>query len=280
MNKFTTYKSGEVIQTLSLDLVKEFIDSYWVDIMERLNEDQVVHIIFKVEYADNSFKSFSNMNAITNNHKCKQVIYDNIKFYILNNLSHYEQLQVKSILFSYIISDSNLNHESHSSLRTFINHNPIEIPDLEISESSKKEYDFLPKTMSLGLWSPNITFRNGHRIAYFISEGNIFNFTIYNNYYVCTIVHASNNSILLKFKDILGSSSLHLNKLIKNSESMALNSFTRIIYKKGADSLWNYEFIKYEYVDGILVRTEKRKIVKYLKLSKKFPRLTKAQESE
>jgi hypothetical protein len=158
MTIFKTYKSDKYIQTLSLDLVKEFIDSYWVDIMERLNEDQVVHIIFKVEYQDNSFRSFSNMNVITNNSRpygSKQVIYDSVRFYILNNLSHYEQLEVKSILFSYTLSDFNINHDSHTSLRTFINHNQIEVPDLiELSETSLenvKGYDFLPKTMSLRL---------------------------------------------------------------------------------------------------------------------------------
>jgi hypothetical protein len=123
--------------------------------MEDYNEDQVVHVIFKVEYDDKSIRSFSSMIVISNNSKCKQVLYENIKFFILNNLSHYDQLQVKSIFFSYALSEHNLKHDSHTSLRTFMTHNQIEVPDLiELSETSLenvKGYDFLPKTMSLRL---------------------------------------------------------------------------------------------------------------------------------
>jgi hypothetical protein len=280
VKKFETYKSDKYIQTLSLDLVKEFIDSYWDKVMiSTLDEDQVVHVIFKVEYQDTSIRSFSNMIAITNNHKCKQVLYDSIKFYILNNLSHYEQLEVKSILFSYILSDFNINHDSHTSLRTFINHNQIEVPDLiELSEATLenvKGYDFLPKTMCLRLWSPNTTFSNGYRQAYFVNDVHIFDFKIFSNHYNCIVKSTSNNLTLLKFKDTLSTDNLlPLNKLLK-AISPSLNSFTRVIYKKGEDKLWNYEYIKYEYVDGILIGTEKRKIKPQFKINKRFPKLSK-----
>lgn len=279
MNKFLKYNRDFHNENLSLDIIQEFIDNFWVERMLDYSEDQVIHIIFKVEYADNSFRSFSNMSVITKNIRCKQVIYDSIKFYILNNLSHYTELQVKNIFFSYTLSNHNLKHDSHTNLRSFIN--SIQIEPLNEEDETKpffKEYDFLPYTfgvtMFLSDWSPNIKFRNGHRIAYFLKDGYHFNFSIFSNYYVSTIEQASDNSIVLKFKDRLnieGHSSL--TKLLKSSENInLLNSFTRVIYRKGVDSLWNYEHIKYEYHESILIKTKERLIAEGLKLSKRFPK--------
>jgi hypothetical protein len=262
---------------LTLENIWEFIDEFWIDIMEDYSEDQVVKVIFKVEYDDKSIRSFSSMKEITNNHKCKQVIYENIKFYILNNISHYEQLQVKSISFNYLLSDYNLNHDPHSKLRSFINHIQIDIPDLtnpeaEYSTSSINEYDFLPKTMSLGLWSINITYSNGHRQAYFVNQSYIFEFKIFSNYYNCILKSISDNSILLKFKDIIDIKDMPLNKLLRSSAD--LKSFTRVIYKKGSNNLWDYEYKKYYYKDGMLEGTVERIISEGMKLNKKFPKIS------
>jgi hypothetical protein len=116
-------------------------------------------------------------------------------------------------------------------------------PDLIIDSTFAtpiiKDFDSLPKTMFLSEWSPSIKFRNGHRIAYFIKDGYYFNFSIFSNYYVCIIELASDNSIVFNFKDILSKeNTIPLSKLLKNSLNInLLNSFTRVIYKKGVDSL-------------------------------------------
>lgn len=282
MNKILKYNRDFHNENLSLDIIQEFIDNFWVERMLEYSEDQVIHVIFKVEYEDNSFRSFSNMSVITKNIRCKQVIYDSIKFYILNNLSHYTELQVKNIFFSYTLSNHNLNHDSHTNLRSFIN--SIQIEPLVLNEEDEtkpffKEYDFLPKTMSLKDWSSNITFNNGHRYAHFNKDSFLFTFKIFSNYYVSTVYISDNNSTVLKFKDILSEDNvLPLPKLLKasmdqgSSERMTLNCFTRVIYNKGADNSWSYEYIKYFYNEGMLVKTIERIIDERMKLSKKFPK--------
>jgi hypothetical protein len=256
---------------LTLENIQEFIDNFWVDIMDNYGEDQVVNVIFKVEYDNNVFKSFSSMKKVTKNTKYKGVLYDNIEFYILNNLSHYDQLQVRSINFTYALSDHNLNHVSHTPLRTFINNIQIEVPE-DPSTLTLKEYDFLPKTMSLGLWNTNITFMSGHRQAYFVNKSYIFEFKIFSNYYNCILKSISDNSILLKFKDIIDIKDMPLNKLLRSSAD--LKSFTRVIYKKGSNNLWDYEYKKYYYKDGMLEGTVERIISEGMKLNKKFPKVS------
>lgn len=61
-----------------------------------------------------------------------------------------------------------------------------------------------------------------------------------------------------------------LNKLLRSEVSM--NTFTRIIYKKGSNNLWEYEYKKYYYKDGKLEGTVGRIIDERLKLSKRFPK--------
>lgn len=144
MKKFQQFKWD--ISIISLDKIRDFIDSYWEDVMEGYSEEEVIQIIFKVEYEDNKFRSFSRLIKSTNNSKFKQVLFDNVKWYILNNLSHYDQLQVKSIIISYVKLDHNIYHDSNSKILTFINQSDIKpVLNSELdSESHFKEYDFLP----------------------------------------------------------------------------------------------------------------------------------------
>lgn len=149
-----------------MEIIRSFIDGFYHDVMPNFREDQVIQVIFRVEYADNSFRSFSRMKKVTTHPKFKEVLFDSIKWYILNNLSYYEQLQVKSIRFNYFISDHTLFHDSHSNLRSFINQLDLKIDFINDSTSNDtfiKEYDFLPKTMFLKDWSPNIKFSVGHK---------------------------------------------------------------------------------------------------------------------
>lgn len=108
MNNKQNYNKVITNRDLTLENIQEFIDNFWVDIMENYGEDQVVNVIFKVEYDNNVFKSFSHVKKVTNNSRCKQVIYDNIRFYILNNLSHYHwknncKLKVSYLHIHYLI---------------------------------------------------------------------------------------------------------------------------------------------------------------------------------
>ena len=283
MKKFQQFKWD--ISIISLDKIREFIDSYWEDVMEGYSEEEVIQIIFKVEYEDNKFRSFSRLIKSTNNSKFKQVLFDNVKWYILNNLSHYDQLQVKSIIISYVKLDHNIYHDSNSKILTFINQSDIKpVLNSELdSESHFKDYDFLPYTFGVTMflkdWSSNITFNNGHRYAHFNKDSFLFTFKIFSNYYVSTVYISDNNSTVLKFKDILSEDNvLPLPKLLKasmdqgSSERMTLSSFTRVIYKKGADNSWSYEYIKYFYNEGMLVKTIERIIDERMKLSKKFPK--------
>jgi hypothetical protein len=77
--------------------------------MEEYSEDQVISLIFKVEYT-NTIRSFSKRLKVTNNPKFKNELLSNIESYVTLNAEHYEDLIVDSIFIDYSLSEYPLSH--------------------------------------------------------------------------------------------------------------------------------------------------------------------------
>lgn len=183
-------------------------------------EDQVIKIFFKVEYENKQTRSFSKGKNINKNILFKKVLLDNIKYYIEINSTHYEDLQVKNIYFSYLVSNLPLAHESHSDVNNILSNNLLKSEIVLAHNNLIQDYSFLPLNMDISSWNSGINFTNGHRQASFIYKEKVFYFQLYSDHYICTINSPTDNSILFKFKDTY------------ERGNLSLDNFTRIIYKE------------------------------------------------
>ena len=149
MKKYNRYIKG-FEEILTSSAILSFIDTFWSDIMINFNSDQVITIIFKVEYDNNITRSFSHAIEITHNNKFKQKLLNEIKVYIQLNSEHYEELSVKNILFDYFPYNTPLSENKFNYLREFIETDYISTPVL-VKNNIINDYSFLPKTMDLWL---------------------------------------------------------------------------------------------------------------------------------
>lgn len=125
--------------------------------MSSFKADQVIRIIFKVEYSNNSTRSFSQAIDITYDLKFQERLSNQIKGYIQLNSEHYDDLTVTKIIFEYLIYNKVLSHQKFKFLQDFIETDFISIPlqsgdgqPFFLSpEGGINDYSFLPKTMDL-----------------------------------------------------------------------------------------------------------------------------------
>lgn len=230
MTKNNIFK--RVINYLDSNTLSNFIDSFYQEVMSTFNDEQVVSLIFKVEYSNKIIRSFSRSMKVTNNLRFKDIIYRNIEGYITLNSEHYEDLKVESIFIDYSISDYPLSHPNWTGIRDILENNII-TSEITIENNQIKDYSFLPLNMDLSSWNNDIEFMSGYRVAFFAYNNLAFKFKIYKDHYMCTITNSGN--ILLKFKDIL------------EHPRLGLTNFTRIFYKPGPKNKWNFEYEKIIY---------------------------------
>lgn len=200
--------------------------------MEEYSEDQVISLIFKVEYSNNTIRSFSKRLIITNHSKFKDELLNNIETYITLNSDHYEDLLFDSIFFDYSLSNYSLSHPNWSVLRDRLESGNIN-DKIIIRNNQITDYNFIPKNMDISSWNSDIEFVSGQRYAFFTYNNLSFRFKIYKDHYTCSITKSGN--IIFKFKDIL------------EHPRLGLDNFTRIIYKPGKDNKWNFEYEKRVY---------------------------------
>jgi len=236
MKNWLIYKREEQLK-LNPSIVERFLDEFWLNIMGSLSDNQVVSVIFKVRYTNNSTRSFSRINLITKDIKFKSIFLNKIEWHINKYSEHYEDLQVESIFFAYLISNLPLSHESHKNVNSILV-NSILDSEIIIKDNKIEDYSFLPLNMDISSWNSNINFK-GTRSAYFIYDNLIFDFSLYKYHYSCNISSISSPSdIMLHFKDTLTKGNFY-----------PLDNFTRIIYKKKNDK-WNFESEKIIYELG------------------------------
>jgi hypothetical protein len=236
--------------------VDELLDEFWLNIMAPLKDDQVVKAIFKVEYHNNTYRSFSRSKRFTKDLKFKIIFKNSISSYISHTADNYEELTVKAIFIDYAISDRSLSDPSFSTLRDIIN-NDILSTKIVIQNKIIKDYSFLPPNMDISSWSTYISFKNGHRYAHFTYDNLDFDFNLYKDYYTCIIKNPSDGSIVLKLKDTM------------ERHNMALDTFKRVIYRDLGDGKWNFEYERFNYVNGIKTGYEQAKLRrKHLKFKK------------
>lgn len=246
--------------------IQTFINSFFVEVMTSLMDNQVVYVIVRVKYDNNMIRSFSPLTAITNNPNFISYLLKIVRGYVTLNANHYEQYDPQEIIIDYYISDLPLSDNSFETIRQLINNEGItECPP--VTDNEILDYNFLPRHMYLDLWSSNITFRGGVRYAHFIHGDLIFNIKVYKDHYICTVNLSSDNTIILKFKDTL------------EHPRLGLRSFNRIIYKK--DDKYNFEWKNFTYVEGNLICKEERDLhMNYFKLPKKFKTINKRNKSK
>lgn len=116
--------------------------------MLSFDKKQVIRLIFKVKYSNNSTRSFSQASLLTQNPKFKDKLLSEITGYIQLNSQHYEELEVKNILFEYFVYNPMLSEENYKLLRDSIENEFISKP-IEVRENKIIDYSFLPKTMDL-----------------------------------------------------------------------------------------------------------------------------------
>lgn len=116
--------------------------------MLNLNSEQVIIIIFKVQYSNESTRSFSKAMKITNNIKFQSFLLSSISEYITKNSEHYEELEVKRILFEYMVLGSPLSDPKFNIVREYIENDLIS-KNIIVENNIITEFSFLPKTMNL-----------------------------------------------------------------------------------------------------------------------------------
>lgn len=204
-------------------------------------------------------RTFSPLTGITKDDKFILHLFNTVKGYIELNINHYEQYDPKSIIIDYYISDLPLSDNSFDSIRQIINNDGIiEVPPVINTHGVEEilDYNFLPKHIYLPSWSNNIIFKSGVRYAHFTKSDLIFDFNIYKNHYICKVSLASNNTVILKFKDTMLSSG-------------NTSHFQRIIYKK--DDKYNFQWKEFIYAEGIVQEAYERVLdINYFKLPKRI----------
>src|ERR1700727_2645924 len=107
MKKYNYFKRV-LDNQLDLDFTFNFINSFFKEIMNPLNDNQVVCVIVRVEYdkaGGSMIRTFSPLTGITKNDKFILHLFNTVKGYIGLNINHYEQYDPKSIIIDYYISD-------------------------------------------------------------------------------------------------------------------------------------------------------------------------------
>jgi len=218
--------------------------------MDNIGDDKVISVIFKVEYANGTIRSFSRVNKITKNLKFKNILQSNINNFITLNADHYEDLKIDNSFIEWSISNYTLDHSSWSDIRDIIEGGEIS-SKIKIENSKISDYSFLPISMDLWTWNRSITFKGGHRFARFTYDNIYFDFNIYKDHYMCTLSSLSDSSIIFKFKDTMDNHLIDLMDIFREKiKCEYLNNYTRIIYKK-VDGKWNFEYEKINYIDGV-----------------------------
>lgn len=222
--------------------------------MSTLTNEQVVRVIFKVQYSNSSTRSFSKSSRITKNLKFQRNLLISISEYIALNSEHYDQLEVKNILLEYSVLDTPLSELTP--LVEFIEQDFI-TSTIKIEENKIIDIDFLPKTMDLFEWSPSITVFSNYKNAQFNYDGLNFIFYIYKNSYTCVVKSTVDSSTLLRFIDEI------------ESPRLGLNNFTRTLYKSNKDGKWLLKSEIYKYSLGELVSYSKdRKEFRFIEYKK------------
>jgi hypothetical protein len=261
-NQIKIYSKGLDNHSLSFELITSFLDSFWNEVLSNLTDDQVVSVLFKLEYDNKTIRSFSKNETITKDNKFKALFLDNIKYYYDSNIEHYEDLQADSLIIEYIVSTRPLSHDSFQRVRDILLNIKVDdriAPDLE--EGKLKNYELLPKTMDLHEWHANIRFNPNCRSGNFIQGGLIYEFDVFKKYYTCTISLVSNRNIIFKLKDTV------------EHTRLGLSNFTRIIYSPGPDNKWDYQLEKSVFELGLMTRSKKSRIErKFIRLTKKDKR--------
>lgn len=240
-------------QKYGIHNVFSFIEEFWAKVMVSFSEEQVIKVIFKVEYSNNSTRSFSESTVITKNIKFKDSLLSTISNYIKVNSEHYDHLEVKNIYFEYYIYDTLISDPQFKKIQDFIIAGPDYLSlqnqsEIKITNNEITELSFLPLSMDLWEWSPTITFFSNYRNAQLTYKGLNFYFNLYKDKYLCEIKSLEDGRILLKFQDIL------------ESPRLGLSNFTRIIYKKNKDGKWNLKSDVYNYSLGTMVGYRKKQV--------------------
>lgn len=244
MNNYRKYIQG-CHGIITTEIVSSFIDKFWNEVMLSFDKKQVIRLIFKVKYSNNSTRSFSQASLLTQNPKFKDKLLSEITGYIQLNSQHYEELEVKNILFEYFVYNPMLSEENYKLLRDSIENEFISKP-IEVRENKIIDYSFLPKTMDLWEWSDSINFNERGDYAHFTMKGFNFIFNIYRDSYSCWI--KKDNKVYVKFTDT------------RLSPKLELNNFKRIIYSKNKDKIqvWDIKYEELIYESGVVVADMKR----------------------
>lgn len=238
---------------LASNNIELFIDKFYKDILLTLPDDQIIMLIFKVNYNNNDYKSFSKLIYIVKDHRFKKIIKDQINKYISIYFDEYSDNLITDYLFEYVLISKERKNYSlvRDHINDYLNTNLLENPVLVEENgfiSTLKDFNFLPKTMDITSWYPYVEFNDKYTLAWFQKDQINYSFKfIKNNIYYCTLKDSHSGEILLKFKD-----EYHL-------KNLSLDNFNRTIYKivKKESKINYYKDQMFEFNDGKIIAFEK-----------------------
>jgi len=249
----TWSKFSRKIVKLDLMVITEFLDSFWAEKMERLDEDVVVLLIVKIGFKSKEYRSFSRLNQVNKSYLFKVSLLNEVEFYYNNYYDNYSAQEVELITINYRILGTYKSiistlppapaNTAHSRLEA--GKDGIKSSNLVSSNIILNDNHSLPKTMDLYEWNQSIIFNEAHTYAHFTLKSISYTFELTESSYICTIRNLNNQKILLSFKDEMCSPS-------------SLTSFRRAFIKKGRE-VWSYF-----YKDGEIIYSRRIVDTRYM----------------
>jgi hypothetical protein len=252
-NKLTTGKLLKQSYTLELEsfldnkLIKKYLNNFWIDIMNNIQKDQRVLLLFRVRLGDEDdptvfgyYITIGNLFKINNSKKDFNRLYDLLNYLLSIKDNSYKNLPIKEIVFSYkIIALDNDKISKKSTIGT-----------KKSLKQKIKTYQFkgynLPNTMDYKFWGKIISITDNNIIIRKKGSKYIYNINIINNNpltYNVTL-ELANKDVFLTFIDI------------QNKNFDSLNYFTRYIgpneyYFQNGELLLRLNPKKISFLEGI-----------------------------
>ena len=239
-------KSYVLEALLDNKLIKIYLNKFWDDVMSKIDDKQVVLLLFRVRKGDEDdltqkghYATIGNLFKFNNSKNDFNKLYEVLKALLDNKDQYYKNLPIVEIVFSYKIVALDNNKISKSSNLT---------KNIKIKEKSTS-YKFkgynLPNTMNLKLWG-DILIKEEDKVL-IRKKGSKYNYNvniINNNPLTYNVtLQFPNNEVFLTFTDV------------QNNDFNNLNSFTRYVGPN-----------EYYFINGELVLRLNPRKISYLEL--------------
>jgi hypothetical protein len=198
--KHLNYKINNL--TLSIDFINNTLQSFWKNVMNKLNDDQYVLFIFKVQYSIGNYASLSSLQKINKNDFI--LLLDILKKEYNIKLEEYKSTEIINIIYSYTIIPSDKLETKESKLTSSVNKS---IPFYRFFG-----YNF-PSTMDYSNIG-KLFYKNNKVQIYQTDKGEIYNVEKHKDYNL--VKYIVNGLIIKEFKDYI-------------NDPNNMGTFTRII---------------------------------------------------